>query len=324
MRVGVVGCGGMGGVHANKYALMPDVEVSVFDVDTAKLEAFCTARKLKQSASLDDLLSGSDAVDVCLPTAFHREAAVRSLEAGKPTLVEKPLARTVEDCQAMIEAAKRGGAMLIPAHVVRYFPELRAAHELIMGGRIGTPASIRLRRGGGAPKMDWFQDLEISGGILLDLAVHELDWLLWTLGPATSVSSRSVRLGKTVGGAEFNGDYALTTISFESGAVAHVESTWMDPSGFRVTLEASGSDGMIEFDTRENPSLRAHTASTATENNYAPSDDPYFKQLRAFVDAAAGRSKPAVTAEEGMAAVRLACAAIESSKTGSLVNLSLA
>lgn len=321
MRVGVVGCGGMGGVHANKYALMSEVEVSVFDLDAPKLEAFCKARSLKQAASLDELFETCEAIDVCLPTAFHRDVAVRSLEAGKPTLVEKPLARTPEDCQAMIDAARKSGALLVPAHVVRYFPELRAAHELIVGGRIGTPASVRLRRGGGAPKMDWFQDLEISGGILLDLAVHEFDWLLWTLGPATSVSSRSVRLGKTVGGAEFNGDYALTTISFKSGAVAHVESTWMDPSGFRVTLEASGSDGMIEFDTRENPSLRAHSPGTITENNYSPTDDPYFKQLRAFVSAAAGESESAVTAEEGMAAVRLACAAIESSQSGALVRL---
>ena len=222
----------MGGVHANKYAAMPEVEVYVFDLDTEKLHAFCTARNLKVCSSFAELLASCEAVDVCLPTTAHRDVAIEALRAGKPTLVEKPMARTVEDCQMMIDAATQSESILVPAHVVRFFPEYRAAHECIEQGKIGKPASIRLRRGGGPPKMDWFLDLALSGGILLDLAVHEFDWLLWTLGPAATVMSRSVRLGDQVSETEYKGDYALTTITFVSGAVAHVESTWMDPGGF--------------------------------------------------------------------------------------------
>jgi predicted dehydrogenase len=232
------------------------------------------------------------------------------------------MARTVDECERMIAASAASGALLVPAHVVRFFPEHRAAHDVIARGDIGTPASVRLRRGGGAPKADWFLDIGQSGGILLDLAVHEFDWLLWTIGPAVLVTSRSVRLGQGVDGAEFRGDYALTTVSFANGCVAHVESTWMDPSGFRATIEACGPKGAVEYDSRDNPSLRTHTGTTVNENNYAPEDDPYFRQLSAFVAAAKGEAAPAVRAEEGMAAVRLATAAIESAETGEPVSLS--
>ena len=130
-----------------------------------------------------------------------------------------------------------------------------------------------------------------------------------------------MRLGHGVDGAQFRGDYALTTVSFANGCVAHVESTWMDPSGFRATIEASGPKGVVEYDSRENPSLRTHTGTTVNENNYNPDDDPYFRQLTAFVSAAKGETPPAVRAEEGLAAVRLATAAIESAETGQPVRL---
>lgn len=319
MRIGLVGCGGMGGVHANKYAQMPDVSVTVYDIDQAKLDAFCSSRQLKAARSYDELLSLSDAIDVCLPTFAHLDAVSVALDAKKPTLVEKPMAGSVDQASDMVMKAKTAGTLLVPAHVVRFFPEHAAAHRAIAKGAIGLPASVRLRRGGGAPKADWFLDSDLSGGILLDLAVHEFDWLLWTIGPAVSVTSRSVRRGDRKG--DFKGDYALTTISFANGCVAHVESTWMDPSGFRATIEASGNKGMLEYDSRENPSLRTHTGQTANENLYAAFDDPYFKQLRAFVSAARGEAEPAVTAQEGFDAVRLACAAIESAENGRTVRL---
>lgn len=292
-----------------------------YDVDTEKLAAFCTSRSVEQAGSLSELLEKCDAIDVCLPTPYHCDAVIACLNAGKPTLVEKPMARTVKECEEMVAAAKASGALLVPAHVVRFFPEHAAAHKIIARGDIGNPASIRMRRGGGAPRSEWFFDIEKSGGILLDLAVHEFDWLLWTLGPATMVSSRSVRLGDRNDDKQIAGDYALTTVSFANGCVAHVESTWMDPSGSRVTLEVSGDKGMIEFDTRENPTLRIHTKATVLENNYSAADDPYFRQLAAFIEAAQGKREPAVRAEEGLAAVRVATAAIQSAQSGEPVKI---
>ncbi len=323
MRIGVIGTGGMGNVHTRHWINIEGVSVIAFDQDATKLSEFCDKHGIKGASSLDDLLKNVDAVDICLPTHLHLETALKAIAAKKAVLVEKPMARTVEECQIMIDAAKKAGVLLSVAHVVRFFPEHRRAHELIQEGSIGRPAAIRMRRGGGAPKGAglWFQDYEKSGGVLLDLAIHEFDWLRWTLGEPTQVFSRSVRLGPGKSASEFEGDYALTTLSFDSGALAHVESTWMDPSGFRSTIEASGSEGTLEFDSRMYPTMRVHTPSSSISQSHMDDmDDPYFLQLSAFKKAFDEKSAPAVSGEDGMAAVAIAIAAIESASLEKPIN----
>ncbi|MCH8979805.1 MAG: Gfo/Idh/MocA family oxidoreductase [Armatimonadetes bacterium] len=324
MRVGVVGVGGMGTVHARKYALMHDVEMFAYDTNADKLDAYCSQFGAKACATLSDLLSKADAVDVCTPTDAHRDVAMEAIAAGKPTLVEKPMARTVEQCAELIDAAKKAGVLLMPGQVVRFFPEFAAAHKAVQEGKVGKPAAVRTRRGGRSPKGSdlWFHDYERSGGILLDLAVHDFDWMLWTIGDIKSVFSRSVRLGRTIEGAEFDGDYSLTTLEFVDGCVGHVETTWLDPTGFRATIEVCGSEGMLVYDSRQVATLRIHTADgSRQESNLAPSDDPFFSELRGFLDAVQNGTDAPVSPEDGMKAVAVALAAIESAKTGKAITL---
>ncbi len=324
MRVGVVGVGGMGMVHARKYALMPDVELYAFDRNPDRLDVYCAQFGAKATKSLEELVSMVDAVDVCTPTDAHKDVAMGAIRGGKPVLVEKPMARTVEECAELIEAAAKAGVALMPGQVVRFFREFEAAHSAVKAGRVGTPAAVRTRRGGKAPKGSdmWFQDHARSGGLLLDLAVHDFDWMIWTFGDVRSVFSRSVRLGHPVEGAEFEGDYALTTLMFESGAVGHVETTWMDPSGFRVTLEVCGSGGMIEYDSRSVATLRIHDAAgSRSESAYFATDDPFYRELRSFVDAVVSGGPMPIAPEAGMKAVAVSRAAIESAKSGRAVEV---
>lgn len=320
MHVGIVGTGGMGNVHARHYKNIAGVDgIYAFDRDADKLNAFCKHHGAKPAESPEHLLSLVGSVDICLPTHRHQEFVLQALAAGVPTLVEKPMARTVEDCRAMVEASEKAGVPLGVAHVVRFFPEHELAHRLVKEGKVGTPGAVRMRRGGRAPVGSdaWFQDASLSGGVILDLAIHEFDWLRWTLGECTQVYARSVRLGKTVDAGPYTGDYALCTLSFESGAVAHVEATWMDPSGFRATIEVSGSEGIIEFDSRQNPVLRTHTDSgSRSESQMAGTDDPYFKQLSRFIRAIQEGTPVPVDGREGLKAVAIAEAAIESAQTG--------
>jgi predicted dehydrogenase len=313
----------MGMVHARKYALMNDVEVFAFDRNPDRLDVYCSQFGARAVASLVELVETVDAVDVCTPTDAHHDVAMAAIKGGKAVLVEKPMARTTEECQSLISAASAAGVPLMPGQVVRFFPEFAAAHRAVKDGLVGKPAAVRTRRGGKAPKGSdlWFQDHARSGGLLLDLAVHDFDWMLWTFGDVESVYSRSVRLGTVVAGAEFEGDYALTTLKFASGCVGHVETTWMDPSGFRVTREVCGSDGMIEYDSRAVASLRIHDAAgSRQESNLFATDDPFYAELRAFVDAAATGSEMPVAPVDGLKAVAVARAAIESAKTGRAVS----
>jgi myo-inositol 2-dehydrogenase/D-chiro-inositol 1-dehydrogenase len=97
----------------------------------------------------------------------------------------------------------------------------------------------------------------------------------------------------------------------------------MDPSGFRTTIEAAGSEGVIEFDSRQNPTLRLNPVEgmARAESLMHPEDDPYFLQLRSFLDAVGQGTPPPVSAEDGLEAVRISLAAIESARTGLPVNL---
>jgi predicted dehydrogenase len=315
MKVGVIGTGGMGNVHARHYKNIPGVELYAWDRDADKLGAFSKHHEAIRATSYDDLLSQVDLIDICLPTPLHLEAVMQSIDAGVATLVEKPMARRLHECKQMIDAAKAKNVLLGVGHVVRFFPEHRRIHELVLRGEVGKPASCRMRRGGKAPlgSEGWFRDPEQSGGVMLDLAIHDYDWMRWTFGEVKQVFAKSVRLGKTVAGANFEGDYALATLTFESGVVGHCETTWMDPAGFRATLEVSGSEGIIEYDSRFAPSLRVHTDSGAiAASQMHDSDDPYFLHLLAVCSAVRTGSPMPITGEEGMAAVAIAEAAIVS------------
>lgn len=319
VKVGVIGAGGMGTVHSMKYAEMPDVEMHIYDMVEERVVGHSERFKSVKHHSMESIFEAVDAIDVCLPTDLHTEVGIACLEAKIPTLMEKPMAATVEECRVLMETAQVNETLLMPAQVVRFFPEYKRAHEVIAAGKIGKPASARMRRGGKAPAgfQGWFQDLDRSGGVLLDLAVHEFDWLRWTFGEVTTVMARSVRMGKQVQWAEFVGDYALITLTHEGGAVSHVEATWMDPRGFRTTLEISGSEGVLEFDSRQNPSLRTHLEdpTSRVESLIHISDDPYYLELEAFLRAARGEIEAPVKPIDGLRAVEIARAAMKSAET---------
>jgi predicted dehydrogenase len=254
---------------------------------------------------------------------MHVDVGLMAVERGIPFLVEKPLARTVQDCDRLIDACESAGGRGAVAQVARYFPEHERANELIRQGRIGRPASVRISRTGRAPVGSdaWFQNDSRSGGVLLDLAVHDIDWLLWTLGPAIRVTARCTGRGGAPA-PEAAGQHALVILEHESGCISHCESSWMDPRGFSTALDAAGSEGVIEFDTRRFSSI----SGAGPEGPFAASPneasaDPYARQLRDFLAMAASGGPPAVSLQEAREAVRICLAAIKSSETGRPVDL---
>ena len=318
IRVGILGAGGMGNVHARHYKNIAGIEVRFYDPDLERSDAFENRHDLERLDSQADLLSWADVADVCLPTDLHCSVGLAALAAGKHVFMEKPMAGNLGDAKTLVDAAAHAGTVFMPGQVVRFFREYRAAHDAVMKGMIGTPGAVRMRRGGLAPAGgagNWFMDHHRSGGVLIDLAIHEFDWLRWTFGEVRHLYSRSVG-AKSMQGP----DYALTTLTFESGVVAHVESTWMDPSGFRATFEVCGSEGMIEHDSRLVATLRTHAGGKSmNEGPLAPSDDPFFCQLSAFIDAVRTQSPPPVSASEGASALAIALAARESAQTDRVV-----
>lgn len=319
-RVGIVGAGGMGNVHARQYRKRSDIELFFFDHRPPRAEAFGAAWDIPSSPTLEDLLAKVDIVDICVPTPSHMDTGLKCIGSGKAVLIEKPIALTLADGIKLAEAADKAGTPFMPAHVVRYFPEFARAKGLVEAGRIGSPAAARVRRGGGAPSGNdgWFMDHSKSGGILVDLSIHDFDWLRWTIGEVKHLYSRTVaaKLGR-------GPDYALTTLTFQNGCVAHVEGTWMDPGGFRTHFEIAGSKGLLQHDSRSDVAVRTTLPPSPTAGAPLPNlegamtglEDPYYLEIAGFLNAVENKTAPPITALDGLKALAIAEAANESAKT---------
>ena len=152
-------------MHAWHLGRMAGVELLFFESDVDRRAQFESVHRAKSVQSLEELLADCDVIDLCLPTDLHEEYAMRTLQAGKPTFIEKPVADCVAAGRRIAEAAKAHGARVGVGQVVRYFPEFREARAAVKQGKIGTPAAARTRRGGAMPTRAWFGDHSRSGGV---------------------------------------------------------------------------------------------------------------------------------------------------------------
>lgn len=321
IKVGLIGAGGMGNVHTMKYRQMPNVDLRFFDRSTEHAAAFAAKHGVQSVGDVSELIDWADVVDVCLPTDMHLETAEVLLRAGKGVLMEKPMAFDLDQCRHLIRLQDSTGGWVMPLHVVRFFPEFKKAAQVISEGSLGRIATLRTRRGGLFPKGSdgWFRDFRRSGGVLLDLCMHDFDWMRWVNGEVRRVLSRSLAFTRE---GDLPGDYALTILEFENGAIGHVEGTWLDPGGFRTTIEVCGDKGQLEHDSRLTKSLVTNsTTGSASESPVSGGDDPYFVQLSSALAAWEARETPPVTSRDGFAAVAISRAAMASAASGDWVSV---
>jgi len=327
LRIGIIGAGHIGRVQVRHWARIPGATiVAVADQKREKVEQLAQASGAMAYESADALLAadGIDVVLVCVPNYLHASLAEKALRAGKHVLCEKPMALTLAECDEMIAAAKAADRKLTIGHVVRFFPEYANAKRLVEQGAVGTPAAVRLRRVSAYPPADWFADPARSGGILLDLVVHDLDWLLWCFGPITRVYAHSLT-GKEVPGL----DYALLTLRHASGVVAHVEGMWGSPTGFGTAFDIAGDAGLLTYDSRRTPTLTkalrpgdSGVASAASAlGPLSAQEDPYYRQAMAFSHSIREGTPAPVPPEEARQAVAVALAARRSAESGEAVEV---
>jgi UDP-N-acetylglucosamine 3-dehydrogenase len=310
----------MGGVHLNAYANIPEAEV-VGVADPSRESAASGARLAgaRPYSSYEELVAAEDVdvVDVCLPTAFHKNLAVKAARDGKHVILEKPIARTIEDAAEILEAFSGGGPRLFVGHVVRFFPEYVGIKEKIDAGELGTIGVVRNSRR--SPFLrgwnDWYADWRVSGGVLVDLVIHDFDFLRWALGDVERVYARGV-LGR-----EYNRlDYALVTLRFEGGAIAHVEAHWGYPGPFNYSIEVAGSRAILTTDSTE-PATLDLVGSADQVPNLASGTSPYERELAHFVRCIATGEESVVKPEDAYEALRISLAATESIVEGKPVTL---
>jgi predicted dehydrogenase len=324
VRVGMVGTGSMGVTHAKAW-FEAGVKLSgVISGHLAHAQAFAQAHDTQAFSSLQDLLEVVDVLDICAPTHLHRSMTEMAAKAGKHVICEKPIALNLEDAHAMIEICSSHNVRLFIAQVVRFFPQYRAAQEIFASGQLGNLGVLRLKRAGYQPKMNWFLDETKSGGMVMDLMIHDFDYALWLGGKVSRVYATSARAFNLAS----SGDYALVTLGFESGAMAQIEGGWCYPKGtFRTSLDIAGSQGLIEWHSDSSSTIKSFLEPQHSDADAVgiPSsvliEDPYTTQIKHFKHALESETPFDVTPQDALAALEIALAARESLKSGRAVHL---
>lgn len=323
MRVGIAGTGVMGSTHAESWSHVAGAVIAGFVAETeAEARPLADQYGARVHTHYPGLLADVDIVDICSPTHLHYEMVLQAAAAGKQVICEKPLARTLEQGQEMIAACRKAGVQLFVAHVVRFFPEYALAKAAVQEGQIGKPGVLRLRRGSFRPRKaagNWFLDEEKSGGILLDMMIHDFDYARWVVGEVESVFARRV----TQAHPDAPIDYGMVILTHRGGALSHVAGAWAyPPPTFRTGFEISGDAGMIDFDSDSTaPIMNLIQKSSESGGEVGlpsspVSESPYTTQLKEFYAAIAQKRPARVSAADGLAALQIGLAAIESTKTG--------
>ena len=320
MRVALAGCGTMGIRYADRLSQMEEVQLAgVFARSQEKVSAFAEHYGTEGFTSFDEMMQRTDpdAVCIALPTFLHKEFVLKAAAYGKPVICEKPLALSVEEASVMIEACERSGAKLFVGHVLRFFPEYRAIRDSVLSSEIGRTGVAHAKRATFYPYAGsgWQADPDQSGGVIMDLMIHDIDFMRWTLGEVRSVYA----MGRKLQGLE----YALVTLRFQSGAVASLEGFWGYPGPFTTSVELAGTEGILRLDNQSTQPIRVLKRAAGTSGSdpvaMPPNhsvQDPYDIELRRFIACIRDGKESPVTPQEALKAVEIAQAAVQSMKTG--------
>ena len=200
LKIGIIGGGFIGDMHAQCYKALPGhCEIKgIADIKAEKARELEKKFKVMIYRDAQTLIDNKDVdiIDICLPTYLHREYVIKAAKAGKHVLCEKPIALTVKDGKEMVNVTKTAGVKFMVAHVIRFWPEYVYLKELIKQKELGRLKSITLARLAARPVwswQNWMQQPQKSGGALLDLHIHDTDFLLYVLGWPEKISSYAVK-----------------------------------------------------------------------------------------------------------------------------------
>lgn len=330
-RIGVVGAGFMGRAYAQILAHHPLAELAgIADADLAVARRAADPLAVPAYGSTEELLAGGGLAGLIVATVedAHLGPARAAFAAGAGVLVEKPLATTVADGQAMIDAAAAAGALLMVGHVLRFDARYALLRDEVRSGRLGEPLTVYARRLNGKAAQE---RLKGRSSLPLFLGVHDYDAVRWTLGSEVVRVVAQERRGFLRGEGYDVEDASVALLTFANGVLATVEEGWLlpdgHPTGFDQRLEVNGTSGRAE--------LVGHYAGLAvmTDERETWPDTALWptvhgrvagaleRQTGHFVECLRGGASPLVTGADGLAALRIALAVEEAATTGRPVSL---
>lgn len=311
IRVGVAGAGFIGAVHAMAYMQIPGIKlVGVADPVAEKAGSLASETGCQSFRNYDELLgAGIDILSVCLPPRPHLEAAQAAARAGVHVLMEKPIARTVEEADQMIAVCRDAGVYMMTGFTHHFYPEMQEARRLVQAGAIGKPLtvldSMSITYGFVLP---WYRDKNISGGgVFMCNAVHGFDRVSWVLGQ--KISAVAAQIENTAG--NVGEDYGSALARFEGGAQGTFFQHWGPYRTLRCEMQVYGQEGMLHvrsWDSIELLSGIKHSVQRFYYPDHGLSQRTMLgmvAELTEMIDAVRKGRQPEPTGEDGRTSVAL-------------------
>ena len=339
LKVGLVGYGFMGHMHAQCYTASGDAKVvALCDIDPEKRKEAEDKYSAKTFDNIEAMLNECelDIVDVCVPTFLHEEMVVKAAKKVKNIMCEKPMSTSVEACENMINACKENDVILMFGQVIRFWPEYQVIKGFVDSKEFGDVQYISAQRRSPFPTSweNWYADEAKSGGGALDLHIHDIDYINYIFGKPKAVFAQ----GTPGPGTGING--INTQLIYGDGKRAAAEGILHLKKAFPfvMTLLVQFDKASIKLDTSAEttlvvykedgseyiPELPKVEVGKSTETSGNISDlGGYFLELKYFIDCVKAGKKPEIlTPEDAMLAVKVCLAAIKSAKNnGEIVNL---
>ncbi len=315
LKVGIIGCGFMGTMHANCYKNIEGVEIAAL----ADLREECAKELAKGTNAVIysegyDLIENAelDIIDICLPTYLHSEYAIKAMEKVNYLFVEKPVALTGEQADLMMEKAAATGCNVQIGQVIRFWDEYVKLKEIIKSNAYGKAVNANFRRISPIPTWgwnDWLLKTELSGGAAQDLHIHDMDYVLSIFGIPSKISS----IKNIIGGQNSYINSLLTYSDFVVG----VEGTWALPgtypfqATFRVVFEkatvenAGGKLMLYTEDSAEEIKIEKKDLGEGFKGGNISDLGGYYNELVYFTDCAKENKKiEKATLSDGAASLK--------------------
>ena len=337
LRIGIVGWGFMGKMHFRCYKSDANVEVTaICDAD---------AKKLQNSSGVSGNISGAeddldlsnivlysdlskmlaekkiDALSIASPTFLHASQTIEALNEGVHVFCEKPMALNSGDCREMTEVAKQSGKTLQIGHCIRFWPEYVQAKEIIDSQKYGKVLAATFQRLSLTPTWSWdnfFLDGKRSGGAMLDLHIHDTDYVQYVFGMPKEVFSRGV-IGPS---GEY--DHTVTQYLYGNDCVITAEGGWiMAPGfGFEMSFKIMLEKVTLVYSSAQEPTFRIFPIDGETIIPEIPTGDGYSFEIQHFVDTLSGKAVPSIiTPEQSGDSVKIIEAEKESIRNNDKISL---
>jgi UDP-N-acetyl-2-amino-2-deoxyglucuronate dehydrogenase len=324
VRVGLVGAGKIGRIHAKGYGQLAGVRIAaVADVNAQAGQALASEYGADYFPDYEALLRADvDAVSVGLPDRLHHQVAMAAATSGKHILLEKPMCATLAEAEEIISACRAHGVKLMLGFRHRFHSEIQMAKRLIEEGRLGRTVLAQDALSGGGPPdsgawTPWYWDKSLAmGGILTSAGIHGIDRLLWLVnGDIEEVHAYMGTFGHE-GELE---DNLVSSLRFNDGAIGSIVQNFnFYTLPGKYDLDIYGTEGAVRIRTGQTLEFASKKSQFV---HSVERDDPFGKEIAEFVSAIRQDREPAITGEDGRISLAVALAIYRSAESGTPVKI---